>query len=714
MYSSRIKIIIGISLLLVFIPVVRLCQMQLSSREAVWAKIEKLRGQGYSQQFKTLRGDILDRHGKVIATEEGKFKMYMTYELSQFRDSRVQDALRQNALRMASKVEDRDKKRKIIEDTEETIEQAIGDLKRLVDKCRQFGIRGEPIINRIRINNNRIWNARLHYAWRTRGHPSPFYQANRHHLGDVNLPDARTDFEENTPDSSERRRLINAVDITDMYEPWPVLEFAPDQDILAAQLGFLDIDHVTVRPEAVRRYPYRQTASQTIGWIGPPQERDRKLFEKDHYRNYLDDEISGREDGIEYLCEPILRGSRGDAKYDPNGNPIEYTEARFGQNVHLTLDIELQEEVEHFLLNYNHRECCEPNMSVVILDVNSNTTDILALVSLPTFDMTRVRYDYTQLNNHPHEPRINRAIYGHYPPGSVIKPLIAIAGLEEGVITAQECISCPSQTPSAGWPKCWIYKDYLSCHDDKWPNNDTRNAIRGSCNIYFSHLAHRLEPRVLQEWLYKFGYGRQVPLAPPGPIKDSGRRLRQGSGYISSRPKKNTTITSFEQINPLNKGTHRIQAGIGQGELRVTPLQVANSMAIIARDGIEIKPRLFLNETHAPGKPLGISPATLRIVTEGMHAVVHEKDGTAQEAFQSSNFANPEIGVTVYGKTGSTQNPENAWFAGYAKDFSGKCIALSVIVEGGQSGSQDASPLACKIFKFCIDRGYIGHATVSD
>ena len=133
-------------------------------------------------------------------------------------------------------------------------------------------------------------------------------------------------------------------------------------------------------------------------------------------------------------------------------------------------------------------------------------------------------------------------------------------------------------------------------------------------------------------------------------------------------------------------------------------------MATLARDGRALTPRLFLMPVDpSPRKEvdLQISEGTLLTILEGLDAVVNETHGTAYETFQESGFAADR--VRAYGKTGSTEGPANAWFAGFAKDDSGRGIALAVVVEGGQSGSRDAAPLGRKIMRFCINRGYVGH-----
>jgi penicillin-binding protein 2 len=245
-------------------------------------------------------------------------------------------------------------------------------------------------------------------------------------------------------------------------------------------------------------------------------------------------------------------------------------------------------------------------------------------------------------------------------------------------------------------------------HDDKWQNY-ARNAVKGSCNIYFSRLASRIEPVVFQQWLFSFGYGREI-LAPPAAVREDGpyRNFRQAAGQISSIPA-NNAVPSFEHLPVLNYSERRL-FGIGQGNFRVTALQVANAMAAIARGGVYMPPRLFMEDANntAESTPtnLGISSETLAVVREGMSAVVNEVGGTAYKEFAPAGFS--AMGIEVFGKTGSTEQPDNAWFAGFAEDGAGRGIAVAVVVEGGQHGSADAGPLARDIIQFCVEEEYIG------
>ena len=700
MYDKRIKIFIILSACLLLLCLLRLTQMQLLPDSSIQDDIAKLKRQrSMSRQLGTVRGKILDRKGKVLAGDEPQFQLHINYRLSCFMDERLRRAKLLKAAR-------RDDAAIASAEVEKELQAGLEDLQQIIDKCTYFGLERADIENRIKTINNRIWNLRTFLAWRRNGPNPDILEKYNNRINSIPLSVAIADFEKKFPDEDRRLLLVREVDdIAEMDKTWPLLELKTDDDIFTAQLEFMNVDGIRILPKAHRVYPYGDTAAQTIGWVGPAtQETDRQLFAGDKLSSYLEDEVCGREDGVEYVCETILRGRRGEVIYDIDRKVVNRTETRFGKDVSLTLDIELQQKIENYLADCTHNQNCEAAAAVVVIDVA--TGDILALVSMPVFDLNRVRYDYAALAVDPNEPLRNRAINKSYPPGSVVKPLILIAGLETGKITPDEVIPCPAQKAPKGWPSCWIYNKYRSGHNDKWEydgGNNARNAVKGSCNIYFSRLANRISPSVLQQWLFNLGYGRQAHLEQTVNNSDS-RKLRQAQGQIASTAAKGT-ITSFEQV-PLLAKSERRYFGIGQGNLRVTPLQVANAMAAIARGGVLKQPRLFKENRNSDGVALGISPQTLDVVRDGMSGVVNEPGGTAYREFAPAGFAGQ--GVKVYGKTGSTQEPDNAWFAGFAEDNTGRAIAIAVLVEGGQSGSGDAAPLARSIIQFCIEAEYIG------
>jgi penicillin-binding protein 2 len=724
MYDKRVKIFIAISLALLLACVLRMAQMQLFADPNLQDRIAQLKQQmGQSSQLKTMRGRILDRNGNVLAEDVPKFRVCIRYELSSFLDDRVVQAKLEAARRkdpnppLQDFYNDLQAKRSQIEDV-------------IIPGCVKFGLSERQVRDRIQAINDEVWHLRAFFAWR-RGHPDPnLLRKYDNRIISVPLGEAIADLERQIPDPNQRLRHIARVDdLREMGESKPLFELKTDDDVFAAQVEFMNIPDVNILPTAYRDYPYGTVAAQTIGWVGlASQERDRKLFENDRLASYRKDEVCGREDGVEYVCESILRGRRGEVVYDIDQELVQQTDTDFGDDVILTLDIDLQQRIEQDLadpdVNPRYRAA---DMAAVVIDVASG--DILALVSLPTYDLNTARSNYGDLLNDPNTPVIHRAINKQYPPGSSVKPIILIAAMETGRITSDEVIPCPAAKAPPGWPSCWIWRGSHIGHSDEWINN-ARNALKGSCNIYFSHVADRLDPLVLQRWLFWFGYGRPIPLECPGPYPLSeqtveepnaaptddsramgaARQLRQAPGNISSAPA-SKSVESFDDVAPLRE-TERRLFGIGQGELRATPLQVANAFATIARGGLHIPPRLFLQpQSSSSSGPtlaadISISQHTLDVVRDGMSAVVNEPGGTAYEAFAPARLS--RYGVHVFGKTGSTEDPEDAWFSGFAEDTRGRKIAVAVLIEGGLSGSHDAAPLARHIIERCIETNHIG------
>ena len=696
MYSKRIKNFIILSAFFLLVCLLRLIQMQLLPDSSLQDEITKLKlRRGRYTQLKTVRGRILDRKNRVLASEQLRFQLHINYELSSFADKRV---IENKRLKAAGKYPPEI----ITVETEKELERGLENLQQIIEKCTYFGPEYITIEEKIKRINNSIWNLRTFLAWRRNNLNPDIIKKYDNKISNIPLSEAITDFEKQEPNERRRFLLVSKVDdIAEMNKTWPLLELKTDDDIFTAQLEFMNSDGIQIIPKAHRFYPYGPVAAQTIGWVGPAtQEQDKRLLAKDRLSRYLSDEVCGREDGVEYIYETTLRGRRGEAVYDIDHKLIERTETQFGKEISITLDIELQKRIEDYLANCQFNAYCKTPTAAVVIDVA--TGDILAMASMPNFDLNRARYDYGILAQDPNEPLRNRAINKHYPPGSVIKPILLVVGLESGKITPEQIISCAAKKAPKGWPNCWIYNKYQICHDDKWQysgGNNARNAIKGSCNIYFSQLANSINPEVLQQWLSAFGYGREIPFTSAtyssSPVDHSSnhklRNLRQAHGIISVQ---NPELRYF---------------GLGQGSLRVTPLQVANAFAAIARGGLYKLPRLFMDNTdNAKFEPvdLNISSETLAVIYDGMSAVINEFGGTAYDEFAHSNFA--EQGIKVYGKTGSTQEPANAWFAGFAEDSKGRSIAIAVIVEGGQHGSSDAAPLARDIIGFCIEAEYIG------
>jgi penicillin-binding protein 2 len=701
MYEKRVKVFIGIALAVLLACLLRLAQMQLLAGDSLQEDIAVLIERGSrSKQFQTLRGKILDRHGEILAADMPQFQISLNYRLSCFLDDRVVIAKL-----AAARIEDTAAIYREVDDKRQDLEQ-------IIDKCSLFGPGRQELEDRIKAMNDAVWNLRSFYCW-VRGNPDPNVIAKYNGPSHVPLSEALASLARQYPDPATRNQQIAKVtDIPEMDRDLPLVELQSEDEVFAAQqLACMEMDEIQILPTGRRYYPYCRTAAQTIGWVGPAtQPRDLNAFADDPLARYLKGEVCGRKD-VEYACESLLRGRRGEVVYDIDRQLVRRSDAEFGQDVQLTLDIRLQKQIEQLLTDPQvNPDYARAPMAAVVIDVRSG--DILALVSLPSYDLNTARYDYDDLVRDPNQPMTNRALYGLYPPGSVTKPVVLIAGLESHVITPEEPISCPAAPPPPGWPRCQIYREYKIGHDQMWINN-ARNAVKGSCNCYFSHLADRIDPRVLQEWFFRFGYGHELPLVcPEDPAAGSiPRCLRQAPGEIGSTMATTADAESVDQLPPLFERDRKM-FGIGQGNFRVTPLQVANAFATLARHGRSLPPRLFLSPEGAPAVApvdLPISPTTLQVVYDGMSAVVNEHGGTAYKAFAGSGLA--QQGVKVYGKTGSTERPYHAWFGGFAEDGEGAKIALAMVVESGQHGGSDAGPLAREILKLCVEAGHLGHAT---
>jgi penicillin-binding protein 2 len=651
-------------------------RMQLVPDPKLNEKIEQFRLQ-QTKILETARGRILDRNGNVLAQDVPGFELHISYELSSIADERVRKA----ELLLAAKQDDAEEK---LHEVEQQLESQRIHLEQIIERLSQFGPDWPEIKSRIDTINNRIWNLRQHLAWKR------------------NYPDSN-DFAFAQPDPNTRLLLTAKVDVAEMHQSYPLLDLQTEQDVFDAQFEFADVEGVSIVPENHRVYPFDDAACQVIGWVRPA--RQGGLFTDEPLLSYEQGEVAGY-NGVEYVCESILRGRRGEEVYDIDKELVDRTETQVGKDVRLSIDVVLQKQIQEYLADCSANSNCDTGMVVVVIDVADG--DILAMVSMPVFDLNRIRYDYEKIVAQANMPLLDRTIESHYPPGSAAKPLILIAGLEEHKITPDEVIECPAQKAPQYWPSCWIYNEYKTGHSLFWTNN-ARNAIRGSCNIYFSRLANRLDPDDLQKWLFSFGYGHKFSLEPDEVLKEyPGRRFKQIPGYISSTIPKKSPDT-LADVPDLKKSDLR-WFGIGQGNFRVTPLQVANAMAAIARKGLYKQPRLIISQDSPPSESvsLDISPQTLSVIYDGMKAVVSESHGTANKEFEPMLDYFKLCDVTIYGKTGSTQAPEHAWFAGFAKDSNGRAISIAVVVEGGEHGSSDAAPLARDIIDFCIQVGYLG------
>ncbi len=692
MFGRRLIVVSMLFMSTMAVCLLRLWHLQYAKSEQARQNISRL-AELPARPLSTLRGRIIDRTEKTLAANTPVFYLCLNYRLCRLMDNRYWQAKTQqleknNPGMTAPQIE---------QELAKSHAEQTARLQGMLDFCWQTqDFNQDELEKQIQTVNDQIWELAQRIAWRRANPQQPWshYAVQKDQMTELDVLSA---------------------DIAEMRDSFPVYELKSRQDLMDAQLEFLDSNDVFIRSVDKRVYPCASAGSQIIGWVGPVRDEEEDLFGEDDYLQYLQGELIGKT-GAEKYCEILLRGRRGQVIYDRQDNIVSRTEPLFGSDIQLTIDIALQRQLED-LLNEPKLSIAHGELAAAIIDVA--TGDILAAASSPGFDLNQARQKYDSLLRDSRMPLTNKALENNYPAGSTIKPLILIAGVEEGKINPADVIACTYELPPAGWPKCLLQR-LGYCHDSRWAEenqvNNGRNAIRGSCNVYFSRLADRLDPEKLQHWLWRFGFGRDVLMPCIDPQKIAAMQLpvpvktafRQAHGSIVFGSQANP-FDIFADVPAIPENEKRWW-GIGQGNLRVTVLQVANAYAALARKGVWKPARIVsdpddpLNEKHNQTLPIRLS--TLAVVYDGMHAVVNEQGGSGYEALLASGLKNTDL--KIYGKTGSTERPDNAWFAAFITDNAGRALSLALVVEGGQRGSSDAAPLAMKIITLCRNEGYIG------
>lgn len=312
--------------------------------------------------------------------------------------------------------------------------------------------------------------------------------------------------------------------------------------------------------------------------------------------------------------------------------------------------------------------------------IEPSTGEILAMVSSPDFDLNQFSYvtsrEYlNQLLSDPQKPQFNRATSSKHPPGSTFKILCAIAGLESGVINENSTFYC------AGG---FTFGRFFKCHGSHGSINVV-HAIEKSCNSFFYQLIFKIGLNRLADYAEKFGLGKKTGLD----ILEEVKGLIPRTSY-------------YEKVYGKNwpQGI-LVSLGIGQGEIGITPLQLANFTALVANNGKSFSPhfvRGFLDENKKLHKlkfqetNTGVSQRTFDLVKHGMFLVVNG-GGTATSIRMKE--------INICGKTGTAQNPhgqDHAWFIGYAPAENPQ-IAVAVLVENVGFGGTHAAPIAKRMIE---------------
>ena len=451
---------------------------------------------------------------------------------------------------------------------------------------------------------------------------------------------------------------------------------------------------VNISATTVRQYN-TTSAAHLLGRVGAIQDWDAY---KDKGYNMND---SVGINGMEAAFEDYLRGTSGTLiqEMSTSGKVVseswmvddetgEAMEPEPGNHVMTTLDLRLQEKVEDVLANtIENLADTKEKGAVVVQSVNDG--GILAMASYPTYDLSTVYSSteaYKAVADDPRNPFVNRATSEIYYPGSTFKPLVAIAALEEGLVTPTEkiqdtgALQLPEEEhyPYGDYhPQCWIYRQYRGTHG--WEN--MADALRDSCNIYFYTLGHRLGIEKIDEYAAMFGLGQKT-----------GLELSEEEGYVAGPD-------TSAMLGQEWYGGNLLSAAIGQDNTKITMLQLSNYIATLVNGGNRYETHLLktvksndFSETvyeyeAQPVETLNLDPTYVEAVKQGMWEVANDEESTVDQYL--SNLV-----VEVGAKTGSAQvsadENANAVFVLFAP-YDDPEIVISMVVEGGASGANLAS-----------------------
>lgn len=462
---------------------------------------------------------------------------------------------------------------------------------------------------------------------------------------------------------------------------------------------------VFVRTTPIREYPYGELAAHTLGYIHEVS-RSQLDFLKSEFPGleYRQGDLVGKY-GVEYEAERYLRGRDGyrEQIVDAFGSEVdrrvvselgfspENREPEPGDNVVLTLDLELQQHAEEVL----------GGESGAIVAMDPYTGEILALVSRPAFDPNpfarRISSEeYRNLLGAPGDPLFSKALQGQYPPGSTWKPFIAVAGLEEDVVDKKFAPMCVG--------RMWFGRRWFHC----WRRGghgevSLLESLKHSCDIYYYKLGIELGVDRMAQYVRLFGFDRATGIDLPG----------EKTGLIPDSAWKQRV--RGEQWWP----GENLPTAIGQGFNLVTPLQMARATAAIATGGTLVRPYVMKKVIDTSGQvvrdlspgpetrvQLPVQPEHMKRVRDGLRAVVEDTGGTGWRARVK--------GWEVAGKTGTSQVVrleqtekyedgeiprefrDHAWFTAFAP-FEAPRIVVTVLFEHGESGGGAAAPMAQKV-----------------
>jgi penicillin-binding protein 2 len=490
------------------------------------------------------------------------------------------------------------------------------------------------------------------------------------------------------------------------FEAVPILLQLDDEEIARYAVHRHELPGVMLETRLARHYPYGQVGAHALGYVGTISEDDLARVDRERY---FGTGVIGKT-GIERAYEDVLLGVGGyrEVLVNAEGRPgklpegvdaqLQSREPQAGSELRLTLDIELQRIAEEAMAGRRG--------AVVAIDPANG--DVLVFASLPSFDPNGFargisRSDYLTLTDNPDQPLFNRVLRGTYPPGSTIKPVMALAGLEYDVVKPTDAIYCPghySLPNSRHRFRDWKREGHGTV--------DMEDAVMQSCDVYFYRHANTLGIDRIHDAMKRIGFGVPTGIDIPG----------ERGGIMPSTQWKKSAFSGREQQVWFPGET--VIVGIGQGFWTATMLQLAKSTALLAMRGRHYRPRLVRalvdpetgSVEEKPPQPL--PPIVLKerenweTIINAMVAVTSGPRGTALRASRGALYS-------IAGKTGTAQVysigqterydaktvaerlRDHALFVAFAPAEAPR-LAIAVLVENGGAGSAVAAPIARAIF----------------
>jgi len=506
----------------------------------------------------------------------------------------------------------------------------------------------------------------------------------------------------------DRKRFRRLLEETRNFESLPLRTKLSDEEVARFAVNRYRFPGVEIKARLFRNYPFAELASHVIGYIGRINDKDVERIEDwNETANYKGSDYIGKV-GLEASYERELHGTTGveEVEVDANGRAVRTlsrTPPISGNNLKLSLDIKLQQAAEAAF--GEHRGA--------LVAIDPTNGEVLALVSKPGFDPNLFvdgidPANWEALNTSIDKPLLNRPLRGAYPPGSTIKPFLALSALNSGKRTPTQQIFDPGFYQLAG-----------SAHrfrDDKPGGHgyvDMMKSIVVSCDTYYYMLAGETEIDVTHDFLAQFGYGEETGIDIDGELK----------GVLPSREWKRKRFAGSQYREEHRKWYlgDSISAGIGQGYNAFTPVQQAVAIATIANDGRTFWPHLVRSiENVRTGELKSIEPRATHAVSvkpEYLAFIKNALIGVAREGTSARAFiGTPYVSA---GKTGTAQLftikqgekyhagsvderlRDHAWYIAYAPADRPR-IAVAVLVENGGFGAQAAAPVARAVFDYYL------------